>query len=806
MRSHSVKGRIRNGIAACAAAGLLLSVIAPIDSASGATANVSDSLAGGPVAPDPKSDAAPLPEIADDRVLVGLKAGTSRAAALDVAADAGASVSTLDGQLLIVDPAGSLNAASVGAETVALEDDPRVAYAEPNYRVSAASTPNDLYYGSQYALVGDTTGSINATRAWDVTTGSDLVVVGVLDSGVDIAHTDLVGNLWSNPGGFGPDGATCEAGSKGRDFISDDCTPNDDPGVCDVDNNAATPPVLTWQSHGTHVSGIIGAQGNNAIGITGVSQNVSLMALRMLDGCGQGSVADAILAIDWALGAKADGVNLRVLNASWGGELSPSESLSLQAAIARAEAAGVLIVVAAGNTGKSLESAPSLPCSYPLANIVCVAASTATDTLASSSSYGAQSVDLAAPGVDIWSTVVPSVVRDCPKIPYCAFDGTSMSTAQVTGGASLVLASSPALSLAQLRTRILNAVDPLASMNGKVATRGRFDVCRAIVRCSPVGSSYITAEDAQATLTWTIPSHGAGTEGISGYVVSGSNGYQKWVAAESGVLSDTITGLTNNVNYDFWVSIWYDTGLTDRVTTIVRPHVDGGFVADGWGGLHPFRVGGAGPTISPASSGPYWHNWDIVRGVALLPNGIGGYVLDGLGGLHGFAVGENVNPPAVYGAPYWQNWNIARGAAIFPDGSGGYVVDGFGGIHRFAIGGSALPQASSGSPYWNNWDVVRDITLKGSTGGYIVDLYGGVHRFAIGTNAMPPAATGSPYWNNWDIARGIELIRDSDGGYGGYVLDGWGGMHPFNAGGSKPAAAFGNPYWIGWTIAQGIAG
>jgi hypothetical protein len=223
--------------------------------------------------------------------------------------------------------------------------------------------------------------------------------------------------------------------------------------------------------------------------------------------------------------------------------------------------------------------------------------------------------------------------------------------------------------------------------------------------------------------------------------------------------------------------------------------------------LHPvldinFNPGGLTPAPLPATrGGPYWNDWDIARGVALLPDESGGYVLDGFGGLHTFASTGSAPQPVVTG-PYW-GWDIARGVALLPNGTGGYVVDGHGGIHRFRVKGPNLPPPVTGTGWWPGQDIVRGITLLPNGNGYVLDAYGGMHPFAVtGSGPMPPAVTG-PYWLGYDIARGVEAT----GPHGGYVVDGFGVTHPWaTAGATAPQAATGGPYWATWNIARGITG
>jgi CHAP domain len=203
----------------------------------------------------------------------------------------------------------------------------------------------------------------------------------------------------------------------------------------------------------------------------------------------------------------------------------------------------------------------------------------------------------------------------------------------------------------------------------------------------------------------------------------------------------------------------------------------GGFVLDGYGGLHPW--GSAAPVAQAVS----WPGWDIARGVAVQPGAAGGYVLDGYGGLHPFGTA----PPAATTAS-WPGWDIARAIALRPDGVSGYVLDGWGGVHPF--GGAPVVATTA---YWPHWDIARSIALRpDGVSGYVLDGYGGLHPFggapAIGTTA---------YWPGWDIARGLDLRAD---GSSGWVVDGWNGLHP--VGGAPAVSSTG--YFPHQDVARGV--
>ncbi len=378
--------------------------------------------------------------------------------------------------LVFIDDLDNADAESVAAQYAGMKD--LVDYAEVNGKVelddpadsfstndllsrdSTSAQPDDPDFDQQYALSntgqdgGKKGADIKALDAWQVTQGSDKVVVAVLDSGVDYEHVDLRSNMWMRPdelpaysddelGTFND-----EFGYNGTDSLSD---PMDDNG------------------HGTHCSGIIGAEGNNGEGIAGINWHVSIMPLKFLGRGGFGTTADAIKAINYAIDRKKHGVNIRVINASWG---STQNSKALKDAIAAAGDAGILFVAAAGNNGTDNDKRAHYPSNYDLPNVISVAATDRNDTLASFSNYGLKSVHIAAPGRDIESTWLGNAYRDA--------SGTSMAAPHVAGVAALILSVEPNLSVTELRKRILDSVDKLPALAGKVSSGGRLNAAKAV--------------------------------------------------------------------------------------------------------------------------------------------------------------------------------------------------------------------------------------------------------------------------------------------------------------------------------------
>jgi len=269
--------------------------------------------------------------------------------------------------------------------------DPNVEYAEPNYIVKTSAIPNDPGYSLQWGLnntgqTGGTSGAdIHAQAAWDITKGSNNIIIAVVDTGVAYDHPDLSGNIWVN---------TAEL--NGLPGVDDDHNGFiDDIYGWDFINNDGHP--LDYDQHGTHVAGIIAAKGNNGTGISGVMWSARIMPLRFLGVTGSGDVAKAAEAIEYAADNGA-----RIINASWGGN---DYSITLYNAIEYARQKNVLVVAAAGNETMNNDIDAFYPASFNLANIISVAASDRNDSLAYFSNYGAVSVHLAAPGVTIYSSV-----------------------------------------------------------------------------------------------------------------------------------------------------------------------------------------------------------------------------------------------------------------------------------------------------------------------------------------------------------------------------------------------------------------
>jgi subtilisin family serine protease len=361
---------------------------------------------------------------------------------------------------------------------------PGVVFAEPNYHVTASAVSNDTYYtnGQLWGMEGSDSPTsvgpvgttniygINAEAAWnDGQTGSKSIFVGIVDTGVQVTHPDLVDNIWINPydavDGIDNDGNGYVDDIHGWDFE------NNDNSVYDSADD----------DHGTHVAGTIGGKGGNGAGVAGVNWNVTMISAKFL-GTNGGTTADAVRAIDYFTDLKTrHGMDVVATNNSWGGG---GYSAALHSAIIRAAKADILTIIAAGNSANNNDSIASYPsntstlvgsttttaASYE--GVIAVASLDSSGAMSSFSSYGKNTVDIAAPGAGIMSSV--------PSNTYAAYSGTSMATPHVTGSVALLASKYPNATASQIRTAILATAIPTTSVTGKVLTDGRLNVQAAL--------------------------------------------------------------------------------------------------------------------------------------------------------------------------------------------------------------------------------------------------------------------------------------------------------------------------------------
>ena len=326
---------------------------------------------------------------------------------------------------------------------------PQVEFAEPNFLIEKEDVnPNDPKFEEQWALqnsgqAGGQFGSdVRARTAWDKTQGAPSTVIAVIDSGIDFTHPDLMNNRWTNPL------PSADGDLHGWDFLA---------------NNGE---IKDEQGHGTAVAGIIAAEGNNGLGVTGVMWRAGLMSLRVLDNTGTGDVANAVEAIDYAVAHGA-----QVINLSWG---TTGESIALRQAIERAVKRDVVVVCSAGNSGQDLDETPYYPASFGLKDLIAVGASDNLDQLASWSNWGRRKVTVVAPGTNILTTQRGG--------GYWTVTGTSAAAPIVSGIAGLLKTVNPAANSAAISRAISKSARQNVSLTGKVSSGGVVDASGALER------------------------------------------------------------------------------------------------------------------------------------------------------------------------------------------------------------------------------------------------------------------------------------------------------------------------------------
>lgn len=342
-----------------------------------------------------------------------------------------------------------------------------IEYVEPNYKIKKEIIPNDSSFDLKWGLdnTGQTGGTldadIDAPEAWDTITDCSSVVIAIMDDGIDLLHEDLSGNMWINPDEIPEDGIDNDNNGYVDDIYGYDFADND----ADISPDIGTDPSAI---HGTHVAGIAGAIGNNAIGTTGVCWNAKLMALKIFDKFGSAQIDDIVEASQYAVTMKNKGVNIIVINMSFG---HYSKSDAEFDAIKGLRDSGILVTAAAGNDGLS-DSTPNYPSSHQLDNIISVAASGEKDTIASFSNYGRNHVDIAAPGVEIYSTITGD--------GYDTLDGTSMAAPHAAGVAALASSDDDTLTFDKIRAKILDGADQKTQLTNRVATSARLNAFGAL--------------------------------------------------------------------------------------------------------------------------------------------------------------------------------------------------------------------------------------------------------------------------------------------------------------------------------------
>ncbi|MBD3866969.1 MAG: S8 family serine peptidase [Acidobacteria bacterium] len=340
---------------------------------------------------------------------------------------------------------------------------PEVRYAEPDFIYHTQVIPGDARFGELWGMhnTGQSGGAFDADidgpEGWDVNTDAAQIIIGSIDTGIDVNHEDLAGNIWVNADEIPGNGVDDDSNGyiddvNGYDFYNGDSNPYDD------------------HSHGTHTMGTSAARGDNGIGVAGAAWSARIMALKVCSAGGSCNVSAAIAATDYATENGA-----RLTSNSWGGG---GFGQAMKDAIDRADAAGVLYIAAAGNNGSNNDASAFYPASYASPNIISVASIDRFGGKSSFSNYGATSVDLGAPGSSILSTT--------PGNGYSTFSGTSMACPHVTGVVANIMGFNPNLAHTEYKDIVMASVVPSDAMAGRTLTGGVLNLRNALDQTPPV--------------------------------------------------------------------------------------------------------------------------------------------------------------------------------------------------------------------------------------------------------------------------------------------------------------------------------
>ena len=440
---------------------------------------------------------------------------------------------------------------------------------ELDYWIEASASPNDPNFinGNQWHLnnfgqAGGLAGAdIHAPEAWSIRNSASNIIVAVIDSGIRLSHQDLTNNLWINPGEIAGNGLDDDANGIVDDVHGINAVvtitsgnPNDDTG------------------HGTQVSGIIGAAGNNGVGVSGVAWKVKILPCKFLSGIG-GFQDDLVQCLDYAIAKGA-----RVINCSF---TTPVSSVTLSNAFLELRNAGIVVVAAAGNESRDNDMTPSYPASFPMDNIVAVTATTRTDGQAYN--YGANSVHLGAPGVSIYSTDYSS------DASYSSDNGTSFAVPCVSGALALLMAEFPGLTYRQIIDRLLGTVDPLPSLAGRCITGGRLNLAKALSGGFSIQPTPYSWVPTNGMTSITLTNDGVSTARPLPFTFQfGGRDYNNIFVGANGIIGFTNSGLNLTGNMDM--------PTTAVPNAIICPYWDdlnpaaGGSVWFGTVGAAPYRA------------------------------------------------------------------------------------------------------------------------------------------------------------------------------------------------------------------------
>lgn len=377
-----------------------------------------------------------------------------------------------------------------------LKNNPDVESVQPDHYVRLAALPNEPFFGLNFlwnlhnpgitknplsptgTIATTVDADIDAMEAWDVETGNtNPVVVAIVDTGIDYTHPDLAANVWRNPGEIQGDGIDNDGNGIVDDYFGARFVSTGYP-------TAVSGDPMDDENHGTHVSGIIGAVGNNGIGLAGVAWNVKLLGVKFIGSNGIGVDSDSIKAIAYALDKGAS-----IINASWHTDEGYNQDLFNLISLAQTQ--GVLFVAAAGNSGINNDTnpQPTYPANFRVQNVISVAATDYNDQLSTEptygvvfSNFGANTVQLGAPGSLILSTIIPGKCNGCtPQDRYGYFWGTSQAAPHVAGAAALIKSRFPNLDGEQIKHMIMAGVDAKDSMSAVTVTGGRLNAHTPLV-------------------------------------------------------------------------------------------------------------------------------------------------------------------------------------------------------------------------------------------------------------------------------------------------------------------------------------
>ncbi len=507
-----------------------------------------------------------------------------------------------------------------------------------------ATLPDDpnFFDGTQWQLnnTGQNGGTpdadIDAPEAWDTLNSASNIIVAVVDTGVRVTHQDLAANIWTNA-----------AGQRGFNSLNPGTDPSDD------------------FLHGTHVAGILGALGNNGLGVCGVAWKVKIMPCKFITGAGSGSESDLFECLSFA---QTNGA--KVVNCSF---VAPGPySVALSNAFLSLRNDGIIVVAAAGNSYTDNDVTPYYPGAFALDNIVCVTATTRYDGQAYN--FGAQTVHLGAPGVDIYSTWGSS------DAAYVNNSGTSMATPMVAGAMALLRARFPYATHQELIARLLATVDPLPSLAGRCTTGGRLNLARAL---------------GPALVADFIPSRASGLAPLNVIFTNtawGSITNYSWQFGDGSPASSAINPshiFTNNGVYSVTLAVTDTNGFTattNRLISVLTPYLMQSAPFD-WvpsTGLNPLTLSNDG--VSPAQALPFNFNFygQNYSQLYIGANGLIGFVNANLSNSANADLPSSLAPnAAIY--PYWDNLNPAAGGTIF------FGVNGVGPNRRAVVSWNAVP-------------------------------------------------------------------------------------------------------------------